>query len=329
MKELDDEIKKGMPLNVYLLFGDETYLVNKYVEKIDSALIDNNGFGNNDVFSDPKVDPMDIYNAASTVSFSTAKRYIKVIDSGFFYSGRKAQSEEMKNLFGDLPECNIVFVEKKVDKKLSLYKYFKKNGKVFEFETLKEKDILKYALSFFKEKGNTINNNNLHYFLQLVDTSLLNIYGEVNKLSSYKINGEILKEDIDLVCTKSIASNVFDLVLALGNKEGDKAQEIYRNLLLQGVHPIAMIPLIARQMKLILICKDLLEKRNSKREIASKAKISPYFVDSYITQGKNFKKLFLYNMFKEIGELDYKIKTGQIKAEIAIEIIISKSIGSV
>ena len=89
MKELKEDIKKKNFKRVYLFFGEEKYLKNKYTKEIKNAVIAEDDLMNYTEYEGKNAGFLNISDMADTVPFLNEYRVIIIKDSGLFYSGRK------------------------------------------------------------------------------------------------------------------------------------------------------------------------------------------------------------------------------------------------
>ena len=77
------------------------------------------------------------------------------------------------------------------------------------------------------------------------------ITSELDKLFIYKDNKVITKDDIKVVTSRIINTNIFDLIDSIVRKNIDKALELYDDLLVVNEEEIKLIVTLANQFRLI------------------------------------------------------------------------------
>lgn len=323
---IKDDVRSGRIRKCYLVYGDEAYLKKLSEKRITDAVM--NGClspeMNMDVF-DGALDINKVTDACDTLPFMNDRRLVVVKDSGLFKAGRKNDSEKMTAYIPSLSEsvC-LLFVENEVDKRGSLYKTVNKTGLAENCTTLKEYDLIKWAAGIFKKKGISCKNGVLSYFFSVVGTDMENALREIEKLISYKLDDVITKDDIDLICTKTLESKVFDLVAAIGKRKNAEAVKIYHELLTAKEAPFMILSMTARQFRIILQCQSLTKEGKSQSEIASITGLRDFVVRDCIGQSRNFTPEMLKNALKDCLDTDFAIKTGAVKDDIAVEMLIIK-----
>lgn len=327
MKELLEHIKNKNFKNVYLFYGEENYLKNYYEDKLKTSIIDESfTMMNLDEFEGKNLNVQSIIDSANTSPFLSERRLTLVKSSALFITGKKDETDKIANFIGDIPSTTIIiFIEQNVDKRNKLYKAINKFGSTIEFKTPKEAEITKWVIDLFAKNNMLISKACATKFIQTVPYNMDTMVLEINKLVNYKgSNNEITEKDIEFICTKSLDTKIFELVKAVGEKNLEKALDIYNNLIIMKEQPLMILAMVTRQFRLILRCKALSSKGASVNEIASTLELRSFVVSECLKQGKNFKYDALLKALNECLEMDISIKTGKLNDKLAVEIFIIK-----
>lgn len=324
MKFLKDDIKKGTYKSVYLLYGEEHFLIKHYEGELKSNIIpEGSETMNLSLFQGKDAVADSIIDASETMPFFNEYRLVLAKDTGFFALGRKEESDKIASYISDVPESTIiVFIENDIDKRNSLYKAVSKMGRAVEFKTPGEKDLLDWIIKYCKKRGKTIERPTAITLLQTVLNDMATIASEMDKLTAYVGNDVITAEDISLVCNKSVESKIFDLVGAIGNKKAHIALDVFANLLHMKESPIMVLSMIARQFRIILQCKDLSHNNMPVDKISEKLGIRSFIARDCLKQAKNFETETLLKAYEKCLKADVGIKTGRIDAKLAVELLI-------
>ena len=87
MKKIIEEIKSGQLKQVYILYGEESYLRNQYKEKLKTAMLDGGDDMNFHYFEGKDVRPGEVIDLAETMPFLAEHRVIMLENSGLFARG--------------------------------------------------------------------------------------------------------------------------------------------------------------------------------------------------------------------------------------------------
>lgn len=334
LENLEKELKLGKLNSIYLLYGEETFLLETCLKKI------KNNFGERkEGINEVKLDDTNINGIISdieTPAFGYEKKIIIARNTGLFKKeGRrkvstnselsKKLSEYIKQNNKMLQEAvNLVFVEEEVEKN-ELYKTIEQNGIVCEFQELKPVQIIARMKAICNAYKVQIDDNTLKYFIECCGTNMQDLINEVRKLIEYVgQNGVITKQAIDLLCIKKLESIIFDLTDNLGKKKIDKALEVLNGLIYQK-EPIQKIFItLYNHFKKLYIIK-IAQKEN--KNIAESLKLKPnqmFLVTKYKMQADYFKEIELKKILEKLIDLDYNYKSGLIDLNIGLEAILCR-----
>ena len=141
MQTLNQDIKERSFRPVYLLYGEETFLVNSYKNRLKEAVLGDDTM-NFSRYEGKGIDVSELIRQADTMPFFAEKRLILVEDSGFF----KASSEALASYLPSMPDTTcIVFAESQVDKRNKLYKMVKELGYAAEMQRQDTAQLARWA----------------------------------------------------------------------------------------------------------------------------------------------------------------------------------------
>ena len=143
MKTLQEDLKTGNFKHIYLLYGEEAYLVRQYRDRLRDSLCVEGDTMNTSVFSGKDIRPASLIDLSETMPFFAERRVIFVENSGFF----KKSPEDLAAYLGELPETTyFIFVEEEVDKRSKLYKAVKAKGHIVELPFQDESTLKRWIL---------------------------------------------------------------------------------------------------------------------------------------------------------------------------------------
>lgn len=320
MKNLIDDIKKNEFKNVYLLYGEETYLKLQYRDKLKNALMPEEDAMNYAHYEGKGISEGEVIDLAETMPFFAEYRMIVLEDTGFFKNASDKLPEYMKSL----PEYLVmIFVESEVDKRNKMFKAVQKTGRVVEFSTQKEDTLLTWIARLLANADKRITKADAQYLLSRTGTDMNNIAGEVEKLICYTLERDIVtREDIDAICTEQMENRIFEMIRAVTEQNQEKALKLYYDLLALKEPPMRILFLLARQYNQLLQVKELMEHGNGQQEIASKMKLQSFIVRNYINYAKRYTKKELIKMVNACTETEEAVKTGLLTDVLSVELLI-------
>lgn len=312
--------------NLYLCYGKEDYMKKQYVNNIKKQIIDPaNEIMNFEILEGKGVTVDQIIDFAETMPFMSERRLMIIKDSGLFKSGKKDESTKLATYIEKLPStvC-IIFMESEIDKRLSLYKKVNKLHEAAEFKVPSDRELAAWTKIELRRYKVLMSSQVIEYFVRVVPPGMESIINEIQKLASYKSDGDVTIEEIDQVCTHSLDVRIFELVKMLGNKDTKVVLDIYSNLLEMKEPPIKILAMMARQFRMILQVKYMRQTGHGNQSIVSRTGFRSFMVTECVRQSGNFTFAQLEAAIKECLEADVNIKTGMMKPELAVELILIK-----
>ncbi len=332
IEQLEQELKNKELQSIYLLYGEEKFLLDTCTKKIANKFGEKvSGINYIKIYEE---NVQELISNMQTPSFGYEKKLIVVRNSGLFEKqGRKkdkAKEELVEKLNYYINEnidqikdtTVLVFIEEISDKN-KLYTTIEKLGIICNFEELKQNQIsarLKSICSSYKVE---ISNEDINYLIENCGTNMQILINELRKLIEYVgENGTIKKEYIDLLCIKQIQAVIFDLTDNLGKKEISKSIQILDNLI-YSKEPIQKILItLYNHFKKIYITKIAIQENKNLAQSLNLKPNQTFLTSKYKTQSGYFKKQELRKILQDITNLDANYKQGLIDLNIGLRTIL-------
>lgn len=327
--DLENDLKNQNLHGIYVFYGEEKYLQQEYLRKI-KKIFGELSLGINYILLDENnIDTL--ISDIETPAFGYEKKLIIIRDSNLFKKDCKSPMKEKfkKYVSENMDIINeavvIVFIEEIVHK-MDLYKTVEKNAVIIETKELKPIEIknrLKRICAMYKVQ---ISDQNLNYLIETAGTSMQDLINEIRKLIEYAgENGEIKKEDIDKLTIKEIQAIIFDLTDYLGTKNTEKALEVLNNLIYNKEPLQKIIITLYNHFRKIYLTKLALKERRDLVEVLSLKPNQVFLTTKYRKQAEYFKEKEILQILKELIDLDYKSKSGQIDLDIGLKTVLCKN----
>lgn len=327
--DLENDLKNQNLHGIYVFYGEEKYLQQEYLRKI-KKIFGELSLGINYILLDENnIDTL--ISDIETPAFGYEKKLIIIRDSNLFKKDCKSPMKEKfkKYVSENIDIINeavvIVFIEEIVHK-MDLYKTVEKNAVIIETKELKPIEIknrLKRICAMYKVQ---ISDQNLNYLIETAGTSMQDLINEIRKLIEYAgENGEIKKEDIDKLTIKEIQAIIFDLTDYLGTKNTEKALEVLNNLIYNKEPLQKIIITLYNHFRKIYLTKLALKERRDLVEVLSLKPNQVFLTIKYRKQAEYFKEKEILQILKELIDLDYKSKSGQIDLDIGLKTVLCKN----
>ena len=333
VEELEKQLNQGVTKGIYLLYGEETFLLEQQLKKIKKNFGELIKGINYIVIDENNI--QELISDIDTPAFGYPNKLIIARNTGIFKREGKGKSggasKELKDKINDYLKENekmindaviLVFVEDEVEKN-SIYNTIEKIGQVCNFEEQKPFQITKRLKTICNSYKVNVDENILQYLIECCGTNMQDLINETRKLIEYAgENGKIQKQDIDKLCIKKIESVIFDLTDNLGQKKVKEAMEVLYNLI-AAKEPIQkiLITLYNHFKKLYFVKLAVANNKDAATSLNLKAN-QMFLVNKYKLQAKGFKTSELRKIIQELQDLDYKYKIGLIDLNVGLEAIL-------
>jgi DNA polymerase-3 subunit delta len=213
-------------------------------------------------------------------------------------------------------DSTLMIVEDLTEKELAskhkelLNELLAKNNTVKTFEPLAGSALGDWIQKEFEIRKCRISKASAELLAEMVGNDSWALMNEIEKLTSYRKEGEVNGKDIvDLVSTK-IDLNIFDLIDAIASKNRTKSLSLMYNEMKTGRDPYYILTMITYQFRNILAVKDLKERGLAEMEITRKTRLHPFVVK------KSLRSPFILeqakNIYGSLLTIDTGFKTGRL-----------------
>ena len=310
--KLKQQLKSGTMQNLYLFFGEETFVKDSYVKYMEK-LVPDDSFGDfNKLFIDGDNAADCIDDAVDSFPIMAERKIIIVKNSGIFAAKTDAETREFwTKRLSDIPDFAIlIFDEQEVDKRSVLYKTVSKHGLPVEFCYLESYEIAAWIVREAHNNGRKISKASAEYLMSLCDAGLINIKNELDKLYSY-CGEEIYSSDIDKVVSKPLGVVIFDITDAIINGDNDTAVKTFLKLKENKTPVFNILYLLSSNFEKLLKCKLLCERGADIGTVKAKIGVSDGAAKRYMKNSRLFSEDYLINMICGSADCDLMIKQGQ------------------
>lgn len=316
----------------YVLHGDDDLRIEEEVEKLRAKISASPNADLNTAEFDGTSTPVgDILGAAMAYPFLADKRLVIVKDllawitrKGAGESGKKA----VEALLTTLPQLadwsRLIFRERvKLPDSNKIVKLAQTDEHGFEKQFIVPRDstgwIVKRAQDHY---GVSIDGHAAVALASVTGTDLRRADNELLKLVTY-VDGEreITEDDVALLTPYVAEAGMFEMVDALAEGRGKAALALLYRLLDQQEDVFSIFGMIIRQFRLLLMAKEHLENGGYPKEIASALGVHPFVAEKLAKQTRSFNLPQLERIYRALHDYDVKIKTGQIEAGLALDLL--------
>ena len=309
-EEFSRAVENGKFAPLYLLCGDEPYLVERAVKTLLDRAVDP-GFRdfNLNVFYGNECKGDEVFSAAQTLPMFAELRVVLVKKGGDLSAA--AMEVLLPYLQDPSPSTCLILQAEKVDGRKKFYAEFKKRGEVVEFKRPYENQLGPYVRDEVRAAGKKIDSAAAELLAYLVGNNLQELVSQIEKLCVYCGKKELIGvAEVKAIVSDTKVESVFEFTDALGAKDAGRALRMLTTLLGDGEAPLRILGGVARHYRQLWQVRELLDRKIPSGDMAKASGINPYFLKKVMDQARNYKVSELKLVFERMLELDLAFKSG-------------------
>jgi len=273
------------------------------------------------------VSPGDLRGACSVLPFLGESRIVIARDLLSKAKGKAAQ--ELVAVLPDVsPTTHLIFDESKtLPKRHAIFTKAKDAGvRVQHFGLPDARALPSWVQRRAQSYGARIEGRAAGLLAQNIGGNLRLLDQEIRKLLLYVGDRkEIAVEDVRvMVPYVQSADVIFQMVDAVGQRDGRRALSYLHRLLDVGEHPLGIFGMVVRQFRMLIQIRWLIDRHHTQQQIASRLKLHPYVVKKVYAQADRFTPAQLRQAYRLLAEMDLAIKHGEIPADMALDLLMAQ-----
>jgi DNA polymerase III subunit delta len=317
----------------YIFFGEDEFSRSEAVAGLRARMAaEDMGDLNTDALEGRELALDDLINACNTLPFLTQRRMVIVYDLLQRYQ-RAGASDEAARLAAYLPHMpdttRLLFVESaglSADHPVLKAARGLPGGHILEYPKLapRSEPLRRWVSQRARTHGVGIEPPAVELLVEYVGNDLRALDQELAKLAGRaNYDRPITREDVRLLASPWPQRDIFGMVDALGDKDRRAALRHMHTLLADDAEPLYLLSMVVRQVRLILAAKDLRENEGLGRTaIGKRLGLRPFVVEKLERHAGLFGFQELHGLMERVLEVDQGIKTGQLEAVLALEMLI-------
>jgi len=330
-EDLMRSLKQGTIKPVYLLFGEEPFLVQEALDLIVSKVVDpaSRDFTYDTVYC-KETSGNEIVNLAQTIPFLAQRRLIvaKEIDAL-----KAADLDELIAYFqSPSPSTCLVLIsnQSKFEKK-AFIAAVEAIGAVVRFYAILDRDMASWIENWCRERGLSIQRDAVLYVWQTLGNDLQTIANELEKtIISIKERKKITYNDVKTVVGNFREYSSFDLAAALGKKDHALAFLILSRLIQEGGSPIGLLGAIGWNFRRLMQVKAMESSGVGLDEGMKKLRPPVIFhqAAAFKDQVRSYSLMELEKVFEVLLNTDRGLKSSGLSGRLVLERMILRICGT-
>jgi DNA polymerase-3 subunit delta len=246
---------------------------------------------------------------------------------------RRAANEEDEGALGPwqrfvdalpaLPETTaLVLLDGDVSAKNPLLEALRRHAKPREFKPLAQSDVAAWINRRAASYGVSLQARAVATLAVLVGNQLWTLDSELRKLATYANGAPVTEEDVRALVSLARDPSVFAMADAVIEGRARDAVDLLQRLLSEGEAPQLLLAMIARQYRLLLLAKELLERRVRAPEISAQLGVQGFVIQRLLQQAPLYTLDGLRQAYRKLLDADLSVKRGQMDDESALQLLI-------
>lgn len=346
------EIKSGNIKKVYLLHGQENYLLDKAKELLKENVVTAFPELNYNALDGEALTVEQLQNACDTFPFGCEKKLVVVRQPGFLkkaggkkdeeeqaeedaeqQSGAKDSGEQKRylELLTELPDscCLLLLYYGELGKAKKITDAIAKDGAIYEIKKAEKEELSKWIKNSFAKNGKKIGFKEMDYFISLSgymdknsEKTLYDLDNEINKIAAFAdAFEEIAISHIDAIMPKNLENDIFKLINSSADKKVSDSLSIMHDLLTQGEEIFAILAMITKQIRTMVAVVELNQKGMDAKAAASRLKIHEFYAKNCLNYGRKIGMKGLIKGLNNSVSTEASVKSGKMDKRLAMEML--------
>jgi DNA polymerase-3 subunit delta len=322
---------------IYLFDGDDEFAINESIGKIRAKLGDPNIADLNTTLLDGRYFTINqLIDAVATVPFLATKRLVIITSPTARLKEKYSQEEFINYLNSDKPTSKLVlaefeFLTSEKDRKYNRLNWLEawasspeQSRRVYiRHHPLPSGALMvRWIQDHVKMMGGQISTQ--------AAVSLANQIGDDTRLASQEITKLLTYanysrpvdiDDVEHLTPLTAKIGDFELVNAIRDHNQRKAQALLHRSLEEN-DPLQILQSIVYQIRILVMAHEILEDHGTIDDFPKAFKIHPYPARLALESAVQYSNQYLDTFYHRLLQMDLAIKTGQIDAELALEMLV-------
>ena len=335
--DLRNRVTRGELLPIYVLFGPETQLLQRAVQKITDMAFgegDLRDFNENNFSLNNEGNLRKALAAAEQLPMMASRRVVRITDVRISATGHRDTVREddeaaLAAYFTDpSPTSVVIFIADELNGVRKMGKFLREKAPAFEFTTVDEKDLGDIARTAFKNAGVEIDGHAFRLFMTRVGPDVRRVTNEANKLAAAAMPLAMVNTDlVEALVPYSRELDNFEITNNLVAGNGSRAITSLRRVLDDGVDPLQLLGSIAFSYRSLLVAKDMMSRGADRREVTGAVRMPPAKHEAFLGAARRADLRALCRAIERIAKTDLDIKTskggsGPAAARMQLEVLV-------
>ena len=282
--------------------------------------------------------PPQLAAAVFTIPFMTDVRVVVVrgLLETFERGGRASRGArgERKNPLGPWtdtidqlssipPTTNLTFVDGALSRSNPMLRKLAPQSEAREFSLPRERDMPGWIMARANTLGIALAPRASATLADAIGRQPRLIDAELRKLALYADGRSIREEDVREMVAYVREANIFQAVDAVIDGKAGVALRLITRIMDDGSPAAYVLTMLGRQVRLLLIAKDMSARGAANDEIGRRLRLSGWVLNKTLQQERRMTQEHLAYFHERLVETDLTLKTKPIAEQLAIEMLVA------
>ena len=328
LQQLKAQIKENNLGSLYIFHGEETFLLQHYLQQMKKLLVDEltESF-NYHRMNDESFDVQAFQDAVENLPMMAEHTMVQVDDIDLFKLN-ESDRNRIGEILADIPDyCTVVFtyetVTWKPDARLKkLWTPLSENAAIVEFAKQDQRDLVAWITRHFLSNKKRITGDLCVYLIELTGGTMTALRSEIGKICAYSGADEICRADIDAVVEPILDAVVFQMTDLLGKKQYGMALQKLQQLFKMQEDPIKILGALGGHFRHISTARILMDYGKNASDLATVCGIKEYPARKAMEAARRFTPEFCKKAAELIALTDYRMKTSYDEQQRLLEMLL-------
>ena len=330
---LTTTLREGTIAPLYLLFGEEEFLVEEALEKLLRHTVDESTRSFNfDQFHGTEIQLRDVVERCQAYPMMAERRVVVLRDLNRAIGSRKSDdgSGFLDYLASPLETTTLIltattdsFLGKGRAKPKGLWGTIIEHSNAVHFKKIYERELPSWVTSRIAARKKKITPEGIELFVSYVGASLRTLHNEIEKLFAFvQDRSEISIDDVRTVVGASKTWNVFELQKAIGEKKLEISIEIADRMLKANEPAQLILTMLTRYFTLLWRLMEVRTKHRNPKDIAREVGVSPFFVGEYLAALNRYSLQNIRTAFEALLAADVALKSTRVAPQMMMHMLL-------
>lgn len=221
------------------------------------------------------------------------------------------------------PTTNLTFVDEALSKSNPMLRKLAPLSDSREFPLPRERDMPGWIMARANTLGVALEPRASATLAEAIGRQPRLIDAELRKLALYANGRPIREEDVREMVAYVREANIFQAVDAVIDGRTGVALRLITRIMDDGSPAAYILTMLARQVRLLLMAKDMTERNVPREDIGRKLRLSGWVLNKTLQQERRMTQEYLEYFHERLVETDLTLKTKPIAEQLAIEMLVA------